>query len=66
MLSDVSNRANDFKLAKRVAQGSFEIRSTMTPDTKSDYQLMSAEQQNARGSRMKHVIFRACTLLMDN
>lgn len=38
----------------------------MTPDTKSDYQLMSAEQQNARGSRMKHVILRACTLLMDN
>ena len=38
----------------------------MTPDTKSDYQLMSAEQQNARGSTMKHVILRACTLLMDN
>ena len=41
----------------------------MTPNTKSDYQLpklMSAEQQNARGSRMKHVILRACTLLMDN
>jgi len=43
MVIGQSNRASDFKLAKRVAWGRFEITSTITPelyDTKSYYQLI--------------------------